>query len=156
MLAIEYRHNVAGTEPTGWVHVTNVWPSSIGVDLVESDSQRSASLDLSDSSSSKLVLGVLPNINVASQLCSSTFVDDVGTDLSVTDDGCVLLARRDGCAVSCECCVDLESNTVGEPAMPWTARMTPWALASDSKAALYNTDESISKKAGVQHETKNG
>lgn len=78
LLAIQFCDFIAGIELTRWIHVTNVRSSSISVDLVESDSYLSACLDLGDSSSSKLVLSIFSNINVASQLCSSTFVDNIG------------------------------------------------------------------------------
>ena len=67
-------------------------------------------LDLSDGSSGKLVFGVLSDVDVACQLCSAALVDDVRYDFRVADDGCVLLARADGGAISGKGCVDLEAN----------------------------------------------
>lgn len=59
-----------------------------------------ASLNLSDLSSRKGVLGVLADINVTRQLSAATLVDDVGSDLCVTNDSGVLLARIDSDTVA--------------------------------------------------------
>lgn len=69
---------------------------------MNSDSHNSARLYSRDGSSSKLVLSVLPHVDIARQLCPSTLVNDISRDLSISDDGGVLLARTDGCAIPWE------------------------------------------------------
>jgi len=48
----------------------------------------------------KSILGILSNIDVATQLRSATLVDNVCINFGIPDDGCILLARTDTCAVS--------------------------------------------------------
>lgn len=49
---------------------------------------------------SKLILSVFANIDITSQLRPSTFVHKIGGNLSITDDGGVLLAWTDSGAIS--------------------------------------------------------
>jgi len=85
---------------TGLVEITCIRTCSVGVDLMDGDLHDCSRLDCGDCAGSKSVLGVLANIDVARYLCSATLVDDVGGDFCVADDGSVLLARADVCAVS--------------------------------------------------------
>lgn len=103
------------------------------------------------------------------QLCSTTLIDNVCCDLCIANDGRVLLAGTDTSAVSRDRTINYmivnfhllrrpigmrrpwKPTLAGEPASPWAARITPWACASDSIAALYRIDESIFEKEGVQH-----
>lgn len=79
---------------------------TISVDLVDGDSHLSTGRDLGDSIGSEGVLGVLSNVDVSAKLSTSTLVGDVRGDLGITDDGGVLLARADGCAVPCNVTLD--------------------------------------------------
>lgn len=74
--------------------------------LVDSDGHERASLNGGDGTSRECVLCVLPNIDIASQLCSPTFVDNVCRDLGISDNSCVLLARTDSCTITCNTGVD--------------------------------------------------
>jgi hypothetical protein len=82
------------------VHVALERTSSISVDLVDGDLHDRARRDSSHAASSQLVLGLLTDIDVAIDLGTSTGVDNVLGNLLVTDDGSILLARRDGGAVA--------------------------------------------------------
>jgi hypothetical protein len=86
---------------TGFVEIACVRTSSISVDLVDCYSHFRAGLDHSDSISSECILGVLSDVDVSAEFGASTFVDDVGCDLRVADDGCVLLTWTDSGAVPC-------------------------------------------------------
>ena len=67
---------------------------------MDCDSENSSSFDLGDSTSEELRLSVYCNIDVASQFGSSTFADDIGLDLGISDEGCIQLARAYTSAVS--------------------------------------------------------
>ena len=108
---------------TGLVKIANVWAGTIGVDLVDGDCDGGSCLDLGDSSGSNHIFGVLSDIDVTSQLSTSTLVDDVGADFCLSDDGAVLLARVDGRAIPGKGQVNLETNTL---------RRTSNTLSSDN------------------------
>lgn len=74
--------------------------STISIDLVDGDGHTCTSLDLSDSSSGNGIFGVLTDVDVTSQLCTATLIDNVGVNLGITDNGGVLLAGANGCAIS--------------------------------------------------------
>lgn len=82
------------------VKIAHVRTSAIGVDLVDSHSDLATGLDLSHLASRKGILSVLANVDVARQLSATTLVDDVGSDLCITNDGGILLARVDGHTVA--------------------------------------------------------
>lgn len=65
-----------------------------------------AGLDRRHLVGSKRILSVLSDVDVSSQLCSPTLVNDVRLDLGVTNDRGILLARADACAVSCNGIID--------------------------------------------------
>lgn len=67
-------------------------------------------MDLGHGVSSKGILCVLADVDVAGQLGSATLVDDVGLDLGVSDQSRVLLAGVDGRAVPGEFRVDWGHN----------------------------------------------
>lgn len=73
---------------------------------MNSNGHDSASRDLSHAFGSQLVLCLLADIDVAGDFCTSTRVHDVLCDLRVTNDGRVLLAWRDSCAVASEVLVN--------------------------------------------------
>lgn len=73
---------------------------------MDGHSHHTASRDLGHTFGSQLVLSLLADINVASNLCASTRVHDVLCDLGVTNNGRILLARRDGSAVTSKVLVD--------------------------------------------------
>lgn len=79
---------------------------TISVDLVDRDGHLSTGRDLGDSIGGEGVLGVLPNVDVSAKLGTSTLVHDVRGDLGITDDGGILLAGADGCAVPCKIALD--------------------------------------------------
>lgn len=91
---------------TGLVEVTGVGPGSVRVNLVDGYGHGCSGFDLRDLACGKLVLGVLSDIDVTGQLCSSTLIYRVGGDFCVSDDGGILLARVDGRAISWESIVD--------------------------------------------------
>lgn len=82
------------------VQITDIWTSTIGVDLVNSDLNSRAGSHLSDSLGGKLVLGVLADIDVSRKFSTSALIDNVGVDLSLSDDGGILLTWADASAVS--------------------------------------------------------
>lgn len=103
-------------------------------------------LDLSDLARGKCVFRILADVDIARELCSTAFVDNVGGDLSVTDDGRVLLAGTNRGAVPCDIEIDCafvstdmcikwdfwayipwKPTLLGELEMPWAPRTTPWA-----------------------------
>ena len=86
----------------------------------------------------ELVLGLLADIDVAVDLGTSASVHDVLLDLRVADDGGVLLARRDGGAVTGQSRVDEETLAL--------ARVTD-GLEEDS-VGLDVGDESGDKRNG--------
>lgn len=67
-----------------------------------------AGLDLSDGLRRESVLRVLSDIDVSGKLGPSTFVYNIGSDLSISDDRGILLAGADGCAVSCQVLLNWE------------------------------------------------
>lgn len=73
---------------------------------MDSDGHLGSCLDLGDGTSRQLVLGVLTDVDVTTQLGSPTLVDEIGGDLGITNDGGILLARADGSAISCQSSVD--------------------------------------------------
>ena len=93
----------------GQVKVALIGTSAIGVDLVDGDLHDSALGDLGDTLDSELVLSLLADVDVAVDLGTSASVHDVLLDLRVADDGGVLLARRDGGAVTGQGRVDKET-----------------------------------------------
>jgi hypothetical protein len=93
------------------VHVALERSSTIGIDLVNGDSHHRSRTDGSHATSSQLVLRLLANVNVAVDLGAATGVDNVLRNLRVTDDGGILLARRDGGAVTRNVGVDEETLT---------------------------------------------
>ena len=93
----------------GLVKVALIGTGAVGVDLVDGDLHDRALGDLGDALDSELVLGLLADIDVAVDLSTSASVHDVLLDLRVADDGGVLLARRDGGAVTGQGGVDEES-----------------------------------------------
>jgi hypothetical protein len=70
----------------------------------------SSSFDLGHCTSSQSILCILSNINVASQLRSTTFVHNVRGNFGITNDCGVLLAGTDACAVSRDGGVDLKNG----------------------------------------------
>ena len=88
------------TSVAGLVKVADVRTSTVGVDLVDGDGELSAGLDLSDLLGSQGVLGVLADIDVATDLSSTARVHDVGSDLGLTNNGSILLAGADRSTVS--------------------------------------------------------
>jgi hypothetical protein len=84
------------------------------------DSQHGARCNLGHAPSCQLVLGLLPNIDVTVDFGSSARVHNVLRDLGVSDDGCILLARRD-CGtiagyfrVDCRCGEQIEDGVASE------------------------------------------
>lgn len=69
-------------------------------DLVDGDSHESSYFNLRHCACRESILGILSNINVASQLGTTALVDNVRGDFGISDDGCILLTRTDTCAVS--------------------------------------------------------
>lgn len=67
---------------------------------MDGDLHDGAGLDLSHTASSELVLSLLTNVDVAVDLGTTTGIDNVGSDLVVSDDGSILLARVDGGTVA--------------------------------------------------------
>lgn len=95
------------------VEITNIRTSTVGVDLVDGNSEFTTSLNLSNLVGRDSVLSVLTNIDVTRDLSTTTLVHNVGSDLGITNDGSVLLARVDSDAVASNFGVNLESHTVG-------------------------------------------
>ena len=95
------------------VEITDIRTRTIGVDLVDGNSEFTTSLNLSNLVGRDSVLSVLTNIDVTRDLSTATLVHDVGSDLGITNDGSILLARVDGDAVACNLRVNLKSHTVG-------------------------------------------
>jgi hypothetical protein len=90
----------------GLVEVADVRASPVRVHLVDCDREFGPCLDLSDLAGGKCVFCILADVDVASELCSTALVDDIGRDLGVPDDGGVLLAGTDRRAVSCNILID--------------------------------------------------
>lgn len=67
---------------------------------MDGNSHDCASLHFGDSTCCQRILGVLAHIDVAGQLSTTALVNDVGTDLSISNDSGIQLARADSCAVS--------------------------------------------------------
>ena len=67
----------------------------------------------SHSLSSKRLLRLLPNINIAREFRPSALVHDVGVDLGISNDGRVLLAWTNVCAVARDGRVDFETYACG-------------------------------------------
>lgn len=67
---------------------------------------RRALVDRSDCLGGQSVLCILSNIDVAGQFRPSTLVDSVCSNLSIADDGRILLARTNSRTVSCQAGVD--------------------------------------------------
>jgi hypothetical protein len=99
---------------TSLVKITDIRTSSIGVDLMDGNSHYRASLNLSDLSSSNSILGVLSNVDVTGQFGSSTFVDNIGIDLSVSNDRGILLAGTDTSAVSGDVWIDCYNVSISK------------------------------------------
>jgi hypothetical protein len=71
--------------------------------------------DLGDGFGSERILSILPHIDVSRQLCSTTFIDNVCINFSLSDDSGILLAGADSCAVSRDGGVDwmlISNNTI--------------------------------------------
>ena len=71
--------------------------------------------DLGDSFGSERILSILPYIDVSSQLCSTTLIDDVCINFSLSNNRGILLAGADSCAVSRDGGVDwmlISNNTI--------------------------------------------
>lgn len=83
-----------------------VGAGAVSVDLVDRDGHLPTGRDLGDGIGGEGVLGVLPNVDVSAKLGAPTLVYDVGGDLGVTDDGGVLLAGADACAVPRQVALD--------------------------------------------------
>lgn len=75
--------------------------------LTDSDGHLCPGLDLCDRSGSYCILGVLPDVDVSSQLRSSTLVHNIGRNLRISDNRGVLLARVDRRAITGQLRVDL-------------------------------------------------
>lgn len=93
-------HLNVGVGVAALIQITHVWASTIGVDLMNSNSEFTASLNLSDLASGKGILSILADIDVTRQLGAATLVDDVGSDLCITNDSGILLARVDSDTVT--------------------------------------------------------
>lgn len=88
------------------VHVALERSSSISIDLVDGDCQGGASRDFGHATSGEFVLSLLANIDVTGNFSSSASIDNVLSDLLVANDSGILLARRDGGAVTGKLRVD--------------------------------------------------
>ena len=97
------------------VDIAHIRPGTVGVDLVEGDDDVVSGTDLRHGALGQSDLGVLGDVDVAGQLGAAAFVDDVGLDLGVADDGCVQLARADGGAVARDRVADLEPDGTWGP-----------------------------------------
>ena len=82
------------------IKITDVRASTVCVDLVDGHSNLTTSSDLGNSAGRESILCVLTNVDVTGQLGSAALVDDIGFNLGVANQGRVLLARVDGCAVA--------------------------------------------------------
>lgn len=82
------------------VEITEIRTSTIGIDLMDSDLDLGTSLDLRHGLGGQVVFRALAHVNVALEFRASTLVDDVGPNLSISDDGSVLLAWSDAGAIS--------------------------------------------------------
>lgn len=60
----------------------------------------SPSFDRSDGCSRKLILGIFSHVDIASQLCPATLVDNIRSDFGTADESGVLLTWTDQSAVS--------------------------------------------------------
>ena len=112
---------------------------------------------MSDSLRRESVLRVLSDINVSRELGPSTFVYNIGGDLSISDDRGILLAGADRCAVSCQVLLNwevlvkaakrfaetipLKPTLAGESERPCAFKITPWACVKANKDAKERTDE---------------
>ena len=92
------------------VDIAHIRPGTVGVDLVEGDDDVVPGTDLRHGALGESDLSVLGNIDIAGQLGAAAFVDDVGLDLGIANDGCVQLARADGGAVARDGVADLEPD----------------------------------------------
>jgi hypothetical protein len=90
------------------VHVTHVWTSPIGVDLVNGNCHNGSFLHSRHNAGGELILGLRADIDVASQLRTTTLINDIGVNLCITNEGGILLARADSSAVSGEVWVDYQ------------------------------------------------
>ena len=71
--------------------------------------------ELGDGFGSERILSILPHIDVSSQLCSTTLIDDVCINFSLSNNRGILLAGADSCAVSRDGGVDwmlISNNTI--------------------------------------------
>jgi hypothetical protein len=90
----------------GLIHIALKGTSSIGIDLMNCDLHDGSGLDLGHTTSGKLVLGLLSDVDVAVDLGPTTCVDDVLGNLIITDDSSILLARGNGGTVASDIRVD--------------------------------------------------
>ena len=99
----------AGCCVAGLVHVTLVRAGPISVNLVDSNCELRALLDCRHFFGCDGLLSLSSDIDVAVNLCSAAGIHNVLLDLAVSNDGGVLLARADTCAVASKVIVDFES-----------------------------------------------
>ena len=76
---------------------------------MDGDCDHGAGLDLGHATGCELVLSLLANVNVTGQLSPAAAIDNVLLDLRITDDGSILLARRNGGAVASKSRVNQEA-----------------------------------------------
>lgn len=95
-----------GGRIAGLVEVALVRTGAVGVDLVDGDGELGALLHLGHAACGQLGFGLLAHIDVAGDFGTAARVDDVLGDFRVTDDGRVLLAGADVCAVTSKSLVD--------------------------------------------------
>lgn len=138
----------------GFVQVADVGASPVRVHLVNRDREFGPCLDRGDLARGKCVFRILADVDVAGELRPAALVDNIGLDLSVPDDGGVLLAGTDRSAVPCDILIDCvyvstgvfitsdfrvyipwKPTLLGEVEMPWARRITPWAWATPRSAA---------------------
>lgn len=98
MRGLTYLRDLVGI--AALIEITDIRASTIRVDLVDGDGNLATSSDLSNSASRESILCVLTNVDVTGQLSSAALVDNVGLNLGVANQGSILLARVDGCAVA--------------------------------------------------------
>lgn len=95
-----------GGRVAGLVEVALVRTGTVGVDLVDGDGELGALLHLRHAACGQLGFGLLAHIDVARDLSATARVDNVLGDFRVADDGRVLLAGADVCAVTGKSLVD--------------------------------------------------